>query len=70
MVTDFTHDIAPAGPAATMPGAGGPIGSLIDVARYRAADFDGDGRRDTPAIPVDVAQGLPDPSSWVLPAVH
>jgi hypothetical protein len=38
-------------PGAELSASGGPVGSRIDIQAYLRGDFDGDGRRDLPALP-------------------
>jgi len=53
---DFHLDLrlAQDSPGATLSADGGPVGSKIDIAAYRRGDFNGDGRRDIPALPVEL----------------
>ncbi len=68
--TDFTLDtrLKPGSPAAKLAPDGGAVGSPLNVPAFRAGDFDGDGRRDLPALPADLQAGLPDPNNLSLPS--
>lgn len=54
--SDFRLDLRllPDGPGARLSEAGGPIGSQIDIQAYLAGDFNGDGNRDIPEIPLEL----------------
>jgi hypothetical protein len=41
-------------PGARLSESGGPVGSTIDIAAYQRGDFDADGQRDLPALPVEL----------------
>jgi len=53
--SDFRLDLrlAADSPGAHLAEDGGPVGSAIDVSAYQQGDFDGDGKRDLPTLPVD-----------------
>ena len=59
--TDLKLDLRlkPESPGAKLGAAGKPAGSTIDISAYRRGDFDGDGRRDLPPLPADLA-----PVAW------
>ncbi len=53
--TDFVWDLrlADGSPGKAMGDKGQDVGSNIDMPAYRRGDFDGDGKRDLPALPAD-----------------
>ena len=53
---DFQLDLrlAADSPGARLSATGGPVGSTLDVQAYRAGDFDADGRRDLPTLPLEL----------------
>ncbi len=59
--TDLKLDLrlSPESPGAKLGAGGKPVGSTIDIQAYRRGDFDGDGKRDVPALPADLA-----PAAW------
>lgn len=67
--TDFQLDTRPdpAGPAGALSARGGAIGSAIDVKAYQAGDFNGDGARELPPVPVLLQAAWPDPNNPIIP---
>ncbi|WP_309399607.1 right-handed parallel beta-helix repeat-containing protein [Cerasicoccus maritimus] len=67
--SNFALDTLPASgsPALTAGPAGSVIGSTINVANYRAGDFDGDGTRDLPAIPTSLSETFPSYNEFDYP---
>jgi parallel beta-helix repeat protein len=63
--TNFEWDtrLAAGSPGLTMSSGGGPVGSLLSISQYKAGDFNGDGKRDLPKLPVEL-QSPPDLSWW------
>jgi len=55
--TDFALDLGlqPGSPAIGIGQGGTTIGSMVDIQQFQAGDFDGDGQRDLPEIPADLA---------------
>ena len=41
-------------PGAKLGASGGPVGSIIDIAAYQRGDFNADGKRDLPDIPLEL----------------
>lgn len=41
-------------PGRRLSASGGPVGSPLDIAAYQRGDFDGDGQRDLPPLPVEL----------------
>lgn len=54
---DFRLDLrlAADSPGAKLGEGGGPVGSRIDIQAFQRGDFDGDGRRDVPELPAELA---------------
>jgi hypothetical protein len=67
--TNFQLDTRPnpAGPAGNLSARGGPAGSSLVVSNYQAGDFNGDGVRDLPPVPLALQTAWPDPNSPVIP---
>lgn len=56
--TNFALDLGlqPGSPGIGMGQGGGTVGSPVSIQQFQNGDFDGDGQRDLPEIPVDMAQ--------------